>query len=51
MGSELCIRDSLVGLHNGTVEAKHRPGGGAVFSIILPRLSAETGSDTRRLSE
>ena len=48
---ELAIVKHLVGLHNGTVEAKHRPGGGAVFSIILPRLSAETDSDTRRLSE
>ena len=50
-GLGLAIVKHLVGLHNGTVEAKHRPGGGAVFSIILPRLSAETDSDTRRLSE
>jgi signal transduction histidine kinase len=50
-GLGLAIVKHLVGLHNGTVEAKPRPGGGAVFSIILPRLSAETDSDIRRLSE
>ena len=50
-GLGLAIVKHLVGLHNGTVETKHRPGGGAVFSIVLPRLSAETDSDIRRLSE
>ena len=50
-GLGLAIVKHLAGLHNGTVEAKHRPGGGSVFSIILPRLSAEADSDIRRLSE
>ena len=42
-GLGLAIVKHLVTLHDGTVEAAHRPGGGSVFTINLPRRSAVGG--------
>ena len=36
-GLGLAIVKHLVGLHDGTVEAAHRPGGGSVLTIVLPK--------------
>ena len=36
-GLGLAIVKHLVGLHDGTVEAAHRAGGGSVFTIVLPK--------------
>jgi len=36
-GLGLAIVKHLVGLHGGTVEAKNRPGGGAIFTVRLPQ--------------
>lgn len=40
-GLGLAIVKHLVGLHDGTVEAAHRAGGGSVFTIVLPKRMAD----------
>ncbi len=39
-GLGLAIVKHLVNLHDGTVEAAHRPGGGSVLTIALPKRAA-----------
>ena len=39
-GLGLAIVKHLVSLHDGTVEAAHRPGGGSVLTIALPKRAA-----------
>ena len=41
-GLGLAIVKHLVTLHDGTVEAAHRPGGGSVFTITLPKRATAT---------
>lgn len=45
-GLGLAIVKHLVGLHDGTVEAAHRSGGGSVFTVVLPRRGADTAPRT-----
>jgi len=40
-GLGLAIVKHLVGLHDGTVEAAHRSGGGSVFTVVLPQRGAD----------
>ncbi len=42
-GLGLAIVKHLVTLHDGAVEAAHRPGGGSVFTILLPRRASSAG--------
>ena len=51
-GLGLAIVKHLVGLHGGTVEAAHRPGGGSVLTVELPGRAApaEAAQTPRRLS-
>ena len=48
-GLGLAIVKHLVVLHDGTVEAAHRAGGGSVFTIVLPK--RETGVGAVALSQ
>jgi two-component system phosphate regulon sensor histidine kinase PhoR len=43
-GLGLAIVKHLVGLHDGTVEAAHRAGGGSVFTIVLPKRATGVGA-------
>ena len=43
-GLGLAIVKHLVGLHDGTVEAVHRAGGGSVFTIVLPKRATGVGA-------
>ena len=43
-GLGLAIVKHLVTLHDGTVEAAHRSGGGSVFTIVLPRRATDAGA-------
>ncbi len=43
-GLGLAIVKHLVGLHDGIVEAAHRPGGGSVFTIVLPKRTTVPGT-------
>ena len=51
-GLGLAIVKHLVGLHGGTVEAAHRPGGGSVLTVALPgrAASADAAETPQRLS-
>lgn len=43
-GLGLAIVKHLVGLHDGTVEAAHRTGGGSVFTVVLPKRMTDTAT-------
>jgi signal transduction histidine kinase len=40
-GLGLTIVHNIVTAHDGTVDAENRPGGGAIFSIVLPKRNSE----------
>ncbi|HLG85085.1 MAG TPA: ATP-binding protein [Bradyrhizobium sp.] len=46
MGIGLSIARTIVDAHHGRIWAEHRPGGGAVFNLSLPRVSADKGKAT-----
>jgi signal transduction histidine kinase len=46
MGVGLSIARTIVEAHRGRIWAEHRPGGGAVFYLSLPRVSADKGRPT-----
>jgi two-component system sensor kinase FixL len=41
MGIGLSISRSIIEAHDGKMWAKSKPGGGAVFSFVLPLVNAE----------
>jgi signal transduction histidine kinase len=43
MGIGLAIARTIVEAHRGRIWAEHRPGGGAIFYVSLPRVSADKG--------
>ena len=43
-GLGLAIVKHLVSLHDGTIEAAHRPDGGSVFTIVLPKRALPHGA-------
>ena len=43
MGVGLSIARTIVEAHRGRIWAEHRPGGGAVFHVSLPRVSPDKG--------
>ena len=44
LGLGLAIARHFVEAHHGRIEAANRPGGGAVFTVILPPATAEVGA-------